>query len=299
MLTRSSFIVVTPTYNRAYTLDKCYESLKRQTYKSFIWMIVDDGSTDNTEKLVEQWISEKKIEIRYFRKKNGGKASALNFSLDRVNTKTSDYIVCLDSDDTFADNALEIAENQLSQIKKKSKYCGMVALRTSPNGEVLGGKQIPDRIKETTLSEICNELNIRSELICFYKTEVICQYRFPEIDGEKFISPAYIQYEVSKTYKYIVSQNVICYCEYLSDGLTKNKREVIKNNPRGYTLVKRQSFEQAKNFKSKSKHCLMYIAGCILSNDKDCIKKSPHRRMTMLYYPLGWLAYKIRFRSTL
>ncbi|MDM5452708.1 glycosyltransferase family A protein [Peribacillus simplex] len=293
MRTKEIVSVVTPTYNRAYILNKCYESLKIQTSKSFVWMIVDDGSTDNTEELVNQWLNEGILDIHYFKKKNGGKASALNLALDKVD---SDYFVCLDSDDTFAYNAIELALKQLQQIKKNKKYCGILALRTAPNGEVLGGKQIPDGIKETTLSEISNKFKMRSELICFYKTGVISQHRFPEIQGENFISPAYIEHELGKMYKFLVSRNTFCYCEYLPDGLTKNKRNVIKKNPKGYTLVKHQSFELAEDFKAKSKHCVLYISGCILSRDKDWLKKSPHKIMTIVYFPLGWLVYKLRYR---
>lgn len=269
MILENIITVVTPTYNRGYILEKCYESLKMQTCTSFIWMIIDDGSVDNTEEIVNQWIEEKIIEIIFFKKENGGKASALNLALDKVNTE---YFVCLDSDDTFSLNAIELAINQLNNIKENSKYCGILALRTTPDGEVMGGKQIPDEVEEITLSEIGTKYKIRSELICFYKTGVISQYRFPEIQGENFISPAYLEHEISRSYKYLVSRSIFCYCEYLPDGLTKNKRNVIKKNPKGYTLVKCQSFELAGNFKSKSKHCIMYICGCILSEDMACIK---------------------------
>ena len=288
-----SITVVTPTYNRSYILHKCYESLKKQTDKSFVWMIIDDGSTDNTEELVNKWIIERKIEIVYYKKDNGGKASALNFALDRIKT---DYWVCLDSDDSFSNKAIELAIKELRKIKNNPKYCGILALRNTPNGEVLGGKRIPQKVTETTVMEVVNKYKIRSEFIQFYKTEVTSNYRFPQIPGEKFISPEYLAMEINKKYKFIVSQNTFCYCEYLSDGLTKNKLDVIKKNPKGYTLIKRHSFELAKGFIPKSKHCLMYIAGCILSGDKNCIRHSPDKLMTVLYYPLGWLAYLIRFR---
>lgn len=293
MQTKNIVTVVTPTYNRAYILNKCYESLKAQTSESFIWMIVDDGSTDNTEELVRGWINEDSINITYYKKSNGGKASALNLALDKVDT---DYFVCLDSDDIFSDNAIEVAVDHLQQVKDNPRYCGILALRTAQNGEVLGGKQIPEGVVEITLSDIGNKYKIQSELICFYKTEVITQYNFPEIPGEKFISPAYLEHEISKKYKYFVSRDTLCYCEYLPDGLTKNKRNIIKKNPKGYTLVKRQSFELADDFIVKSKHAIMYIAGCILSGEKGCIRKSPNRIMTFCFYPLGWLVYLLRFK---
>ncbi|MEK4476640.1 glycosyltransferase family A protein [Paenibacillus sp. FSL R7-0048] len=285
--------VVTPTYNRAYTLENSYNSLRKQTCKSFIWMIIDDGSKDETESLVGEWIKqETDFKIIYLKKENGGKASALNLSFNRVYT---DYYVCLDSDDTFTSNAIDIAIKRLDEIKYDKKYCGILALRTKPNGQVLGGKQIPSEVKDITLSDLTNKYEIKSELICFYKTHMVMKYRFPEIDGEKFISPAYLEHRIGKDYKYLASRESYCICEYLPDGLTRNKIEVIIKNPKGYTLVIREAFEVSTNFIIKSKHCVMYIAGCILSGDKECIRNSPNKKMTTLYYPLGWIAYKIRF----
>ncbi|WHH57481.1 glycosyltransferase family A protein [Petroclostridium sp. X23] len=286
--------IVTPTYNRAYILNNCYECLKLQTNKSFTWMIIDDGSTDNTEELVGKWKNEQVVNIVYYKKDNGGKASALNMALDKVHT---DYFVCLDSDDTFTPNAIELALNQLQEVKESSKFCGILALRNTVSGEVIGRKRIPSEVTESTIMDITDKYKIRSEFIQFYKTNVISQYRFPQLPREKFISPEYIAREINRKYKFKVSQDSLCICEYLHDGLTRNKRSVIKKNPKGYTLIKRQSYELAKGFIPKSKHAIMYIAGCILSRDKGCINNSPHKIMTVLYYPIGWLVCKIRFRN--
>ena len=88
--------VFTPTYNRAYILPKLYDSLCQQTVKSFEWLIVDDGSVDNTQELVEKWIEEKKIEIRYFKQANGGKQRAHNLGVEK---SKEEIFVCVDSDD--------------------------------------------------------------------------------------------------------------------------------------------------------------------------------------------------------
>lgn len=285
--------VVTPTYNRAYILGKAYESLKEQTNKSFIWMIVDDGSTDNTRELVNKWKNEKEIEIVYLAKKNGGKASALNLSLDNVKTK---YYVCLDSDDIFNNMAVEKALDELSRIENDISCCGVISLRVNKLGKPIGGKHIPNNISYIKTWELEDKYNIHSELTCFYKTDIVKKYYFPEINGEKFISPEYQGFEISRKYRYFVSQIPYCICEYIEDGLTKNKIDIIKKNPKGYTLRIRQSFECSEKFLVKSKKCLMYISGSILSKDKNFIKNSPHKVMTILYIPLGILAYFIRFK---
>lgn len=285
--------VVTPTYNRGYILDKCYTSLKNQTSKSFIWLIIDDGSTDNTEEIVLKWKEEGHIPIEYYRKENGGKASALNVALDKTNTE---YFACLDSDDQFTSIAIEEALKNLSTIKENDNYCGIIALRNTSNGGVVGGKRIPEEVVETTVMEITDKYRIRPEFIQFYKMSVISNYRFPEIQGEKYISPEFIAREINRKFKFKVSQQNLCICDYIEDGLTKNKVSIISKNPRGYTLIKKQSYELSEGLYAKSKHGIMYIAGSILSEDKDFIKNSQNRLMIFLLYPLGWMAYKKRFK---
>lgn len=294
MINNGKVTVVTPTYNRAYILDKCYLSLKNQTNKSFIWMIIDDGSTDSTENEVEKWRSEGFINIRYYKKENGGKASALNFALDKV---TSEYFVCLDSDDQFTPSAVEEALADLNTIEEDGNYCGVIALRNHSDGSVMGGKRIPDNVLETTVMDITDKYRIRSEFIQFYKTKIISNYRFPVIEGEKFISPEYIAREINRTYKFKVSQKRLCICDYLDDGLTRNKNKVIRKNPKGYTLVKKQSYELAKGFIPRCKHGIMYIAGSILSGEKNLVTKSNRKIMTVCLYPFGWLAFRLRFKE--
>ena len=285
--------IATPTYNRGYILGECYESLKQQTNNSFIWLIVDDGSTDDTEVMVKGWIDEGFIDIQYYKKTNGGKASALNLAFEKLGTK---YFVCLDSDDIFANNAVELAILRLNNINDYIKYAGILALRNTIDGRVMGEKPIPEYVNDITLSELDTVYKIQSELICFYKSDVIKNFRFPEIPGEKFISPAYLEHEIGRKYKFLASRKIYCYCEYLPDGLTKNKVGVIKKNPKGYTLVKKQSYELATGLNYKIKHGIMYIAGSILSENKNIIRESPHKEMTFLLYPLGWLVYKIKLK---
>ena len=96
--------VFTPTYNRAYCLHQCYESLVRQTCKDFVWMIIDDGSTDNTKDLVDQWLKNNLIDIEYIWQENQGMHGAHNTAYDSIKTELN---VCIDSDDYMPDDAVE------------------------------------------------------------------------------------------------------------------------------------------------------------------------------------------------
>ena len=286
--------IATPTYNRAHTLPKCYESLCNQTDKRFVWLVIDDGSSDNTSEIVSQWIEENIIQIIYKKKNNGGKASALNVGIDLLDTK---YAVCLDSDDWFYNNAVEIAINELESCQDDNKCCGLLALRNNPDGSVMGKREIPQEMKSITAVDIFLRLNLNTELICFYKTDILKQFRFPEFPGEKFVSPAWMQYAITQEYHYKTSWSKLCGCEYISDGLTKNKRKVIIKNPRGYTCVKRFSFNLSPTLKLKTKHGIMYDCGCLLANDKDWLRNAKHKTLAIVLMPVAHYVKAKRFKN--
>ncbi|MBR1709822.1 MAG: glycosyltransferase family 2 protein [Clostridia bacterium] len=286
--------IATPTYNRAHTLPKCYESLCNQTDKRFIWLVIDDGSSDNTSEIVSQWIEEGKIHISYQKKTNGGKASALNVGIDLLETM---YAVCLDSDDWFYDNAVELALKELETVKYDAKCCGLLALRNNPDGTVMGKREIPKEMKNITAVDVFLRLNLNTELICFYKTEILKKFRFPEYPGEKFVSPAWMQYAITQNYYYVSSWSKLCGCEYIADGLTKNKRKVIIKNPRGYTCVKKFSFDLAPTLQLRVKHGIMYDCGCLLAKDKDWLKNARHKVLAIILMPVAKIVRNQRFKD--
>lgn len=285
--------IMTPTYNREKKLADCYSSLLAQTSKQFIWMVIDDGSTDNTETVVDQWKTEGKIRIIYLRKENGGKASALNVGFKNLSTP---YACCLDSDDIFSEKAVELAIQQLEKVKNDKQCCGVIAVSSNMDGTPMGGAMIPTSCKTICISELL-QLGNGVECVRFYKTEVLKNYAFPVYPGEKFVSPAWLDYEINRKYYFVPSWDVYCLCEYLPDGLTKNKRMVIVKNPHGYTAVKRQSFEFASSVKKIVKHGIMYDCGCIIGKDKEWLKNAPKKGWALVLRPLAWFIYIKRFRK--
>ena len=117
--------IFTPAYNRAYTIHRCYESLKRQTCKDFEWMVIDDGSTDNTRELIEKWITEtNEFPIRYIYQENQGMHGAHNTAYENINTELN---VCIDSDDFMPDDAVELIVNFWEENKDHSVYIRRVS----------------------------------------------------------------------------------------------------------------------------------------------------------------------------
>lgn len=286
--------VMTPTYNRAHTLPQCYESLCKQTSQAFLWLIIDDGSSDNTKEMVDFWIKEEKIKIKYLNKENGGKASALNMALEYLDTP---YCVCLDSDDYFTEDAIKKALILLEKEKDNENCCGVIALRNNPDGSVMGGRKIPDSYKYATGVDLMLTLGLRTEYIEFMKSDLAKKFPYPVFEGERFMPPAYVDYMITDDHKFLVSQESFCVCEYIGDGLTKNKRMVIVKNSKGYTFMKRMSYERAITLKAKIKNGIMYDCGCIVGKDKDWLKNAPYKLLTVILWPVGYMAYIKRFRK--
>lgn len=127
--------VITPSYNRAHTLKRVYESLKNQIYKDFVWIIMDDGSTDNTQSLVDSFIKEKKIQIEYFHDRNRHKFITVFEGIKKVETP---YFVIIDSDDTWPPDSFQILLDEVSQIKNQEEYIGVIGHSADEEGNLVG-----------------------------------------------------------------------------------------------------------------------------------------------------------------
>ena len=286
--------VFTPTYNRASTLRRCYDSLVKQTSDNFIWQIIDDGSLDETETVVKHMIDEGKISISYIKKKNGGKVSAINKSLDITETK---LWVCLDSDDYFFETAIEIFEKLYPMIKNENSICGLFSLRSNENRVPMQGKDIPSDLVYETQFNLRYKYHVEPEYVQVYKTEVINKYRYPLFQEEKYFPLSYMQDQIDQDYKFLIFHEPTKVCEYQNDGITKNQKKLIKKNPRGYTTFKKQQIEFAPNLIFKIKACITYDTGCILSGEVKAIMKSPAKVLTAVLAPLGLLDYLLRYKN--
>lgn len=225
--------VLTPTYNRAYTLTNAYESLKRQSNYNFEWIIVDDGSTDNTECLVSEWLSEDRFVISYYHQPNGGKHRALNFGVKKA---MGDFILILDSDDTLTENCIDFLNKHIPEVKS-NQFAGLAGLRgfSGDNGVIGGQKDDGSYVDATNIERV--KLHLTGDKAEAYKTSIMKKYPFPEFEGEKFLAEGASWNRIALDgYKIRWYNHVIYKCEYLEDGLTKNKtNETLLNNFKGYT----------------------------------------------------------------
>ena len=233
--------VFTPSYNRAYTLHKCYESLLRQTSKDFTWLIIDDGSSDNTKELVDSWINENKIEINYIYQENQGMHGAHNTAYKNIKTELN---VCIDSDDYMPDDAVEKIISFWNK-NKRSDLAGIMALDAYTNGKVIGDK-FPNELKESTYFDIYNKYGLKGDKKLIYRSELTTQYPYPIFEGEKYVSLAYKYAKLDSKYKLALMNEVVCNVEYMEDGSSLNMLKQYRRNPKGFAFIRVDNMKNPK-----------------------------------------------------
>lgn len=271
--------IFTPTFNRSKTLKVLYESLVRQEVKDFVWIVVDDGSTDDTKFYIENWIAEDKIKIIYSFQENAGKMAAHNKG---VSLCATDLFVCIDSDDYLVDDAVKLILQHYERIVNDSSVCGLVAYRSNSLTE------FPDGFVYSTLSELYRH-GFRGETTLVFKTRILREYPFPIIDGEKFITENYVYNQIDDNYKYYVMRNVLTNSKYLNDGYTKNHIALKYENPKGYALFYKDSFKRSISLAEKCRFVVWYVAISLVGKSKlfQIVSNFPNKLLCVLAFPFG------------
>lgn len=276
--------VFTPTYNRGYCLGNLYESLLRQTDKRFQWIIVDDGSTDNTKSIVEEWIKQDLIPIIYYYQENQGKMAAHNKGVDLCNT---DYFICVDSDDYITNDAVQILNQEI--INKNIAddcYSGLILRKAifSNNKKVISNTHLVFDSVRTTLWNLYNKYNYIGETALLYKTKILRNFLFPLFENEKFISESYIYNKIDDHYDMIFVNKEIMHCEYMNDGYSVNINKVLRMNPNGFILFFNDMCKRVKGLRRKAGYMKMTVLSLLIA------KKNILSLFTKTSYPLLALA---------
>lgn len=286
--------IFTPAYNRAYTLHKCYESLLRQTCKDFIWLIIDDGSTDNTKELVERWIKENLINIRYIYQENQGMHGAHNTAYENIDTELN---VCIDSDDYMTDYAVEKIINYWNE-NKRDDLAGIAALDIYENGEVIGEK-FPEELKESTYWDIYHKYKIKGDKKLIYRSDLTREFPYPIFEGEKYVGLGYKYAKLDERYKLLIMNEKVCVVEYMEDGSSMNMLKQYRKNPRGFAFIRIEDMKNPNaDFKFKLKSCIHYASSSFISKNKNFIKESPCKLLTIASVPMGYALYKYIIKNT-
>ena len=281
--------IFTPAFNRAYTLNKCYESLKNQTVKDFKWLIVDDGSTDNTKDLVNEWICEGILDITYKYQENQGMHGAHNTAYKLIDTELN---VCIDSDDYMPNDAVEKIINFWENNEIDKDIAGFIGLDAYGDGSIIGDS-FPETLRKTTLFEINNKYKIQGDKKIVYRSEVSKKYPYPLYKDEKYVGLAYKYYKIDEDYKLLTMNEVLCIVEYMEDGSSLNMFSQYLKNPKGFAFYRIENMKNSRATLSfKFKENIHYVSSSLISKNKTFIKESPCKGLTILSLPFGYLLYK-------
>lgn len=275
--------VFTPAYNRAYSIHLCYESLCRQTCKDFVWLVVDDGSTDETAGLIKKWQGrDNGFEIRYIYKENGGMHTAHNTAYENIDTELN---VCIDSDDYMTDDAVEKIVT-LWKEKGQEKYAGIIALDQTEDGKIIGSILDTDR-EETTLKGFYQRGG-KGDKKLVYRTDVMKKYPpYPVFEGEKYVSLAYKYSLADEEYTMLILNEALCVVEYMADGSSTNMFKQYLRNPRGFAFIRKVDMEKATDIKELFRCAVHYVSSSVISKNKNFIKESPKKLATIAAIPFG------------
>lgn len=274
--------IFTPAYNRAHTIDRTYQSLIRQTCKDFLWLIVDDGSTDGTKNLVEGWIRENKIPITYIYQENQGMHGAHNTAYKNITTELN---TCIDSDDWMPHDAVEKIINAWKEHSHE-KYAGIIGLDQTADGKLIG-TNFPENLKETTLQGFY-EAGGQGDKKLVYRTDIIKQYpEYPLFKGERYVGLAYKYMLIDQDWKLITLNDPLVTVEYQLEGSSFSMYRQYWNNPKGFAFFRKTEMICTKSLKRQFIVCAHYVSSSIISKNWGFIKESPKKMMTIIATPLG------------
>ena len=300
--------VFTPAYNRGHLLHRVYESLCKQTFRDFEWVVVDDGSKDDTKNLIDKLsvfsyqLSDedtdglknstletgsklstlhsklKTFPIRYIYQENGGKHRAINRG---VKEAQGELFLILDSDDTLPEKSLETINHYYQQIKDDRSFGGVCGYMAHHDGTIIGrGCDMP--VLDANSIEIRYKYNIQGDMLEVFRTEVMREIPFPEIPGEKFVSEALVWNRIACKYRLRVFHEVVYYRDYLEGGLTDKIVKIRMTSPIAAMMTYAELSGYDIPFVSKVKAAINYW------RFRFCFKKNENEDGKGRYPKLRW-----------
>ena len=248
--------IVTPTYNRSQMLRACWKSLKDQTNNDFQWLVIDDGSEDNTRQVIEKFMAEApNMCIDYYFKENGGKHTALNFSHKYIKGK---YVLILDSDDMLTPDAVEIVISSWRKYDYDTSVNVIYFYRKNKNGETLFNVKNTNSVIYTYKEKRISKLHSR-DCCDTFRSETFIKFVFPVFSNERFIGEGAAFLEIELLGKGVYIDRAIYVCDYLENGLTKQGRKMRLSNPCGGRFNSNVYMNRKLSFSTRIKNAVLYV----------------------------------------
>lgn len=278
--------VFTPTYNRAHTLRRTYESLCRQTSKEFCWLIVDDGSTDNTKELVAQWIDEKRIDLRYIYQENQGMHGAHNTAYANITTELN---TCIDSDDFMPDDAVERII-RFWREKGSDQYAGLIGYDVDLQGKVIG-TAFPEGMVSTTLKGFYDRGG-KGDKKLVYRTDVVRScLPYPTFPNERYVGLATLYWQIDEKAPLLTLPAPLACVDYQVDGSSHTMWRQYWFNPQGFLYYRTMELRCTSSLKRRFLVCAHGVAHALRLGKCSALRALQHPLLTFFAVPLGCALY--------
>lgn len=285
---KKAITVFTPTYNRADLLTNGYIALKEQTNKDFLWLIIDDGSTDNTCELVEKWQDEGYVQIQYVRKENGGLHTGYNKAIEIMNTE---LCICIDSDDTLPANGIELIKSYWSNIND-DQCAGIIGLDFLNGDYPIGGffEGVPPY---GHLTDLRYKYGHTGDVKIVCRTDLLKKHwPMPTFKGEKNFNPIYYYLKVDEEYWFVYLNKNLCNVFYQTAGMTANIFNQYYNSPRSFATLRELHMSMNRlPWRVRFKNAIHYVSSCFILKDFKMLFSTQHKMKVLSALPLGLLLY--------
>ena len=284
-----SITVFTPTYNRKHLLPRLYESLKNQTVKDFVWLVIDDGSTDGTENLVRSWQQENIIEIQYHYKENGGMHTAHNTAYALIITELN---VCIDSDDCMPEIAVKVILENWDKTGNKEAVSGLVALDADLTGKIIGCN-LPENVTQGSYYDLYEKYKCRGDKKFILKTVELKKYQFyPEFENERLVPLGILYIMMGETKPFVFINEIVCLVEYQAQGSSNTIIKQYFESPQGFAYARKMRLKYTRSLKDIFKNSLHLAAIFYMTKHAKVFSKdNKYRLLTFVLLPAGFIFY--------
>lgn len=294
--------ILTATFNRAKFLDRLYKSIVLNNNCKVCdveWLVMDDGSTDNTKQVVQEYIKDRIIDVKYYFQENQGKMRAIN---TLTKNATGDIIIECDSDDYFTEDAFNIIQQEINRYPNMKDIYALVFLKYDQKGTNMGN-DFPKNNHNSTMFNLYFKEGITGEKALVYNSTIRKKYEYEIENNEKFVTEARMHHQMDLKYIVKCFNKPIMICEYQKEGYSKNINKLFLQNPCGYYKYFKEMFDQNMNKVSLKKRLYIYkhyILFSVLSNQKNPIKNvkgTLNKICIIILYIPGKIVTKIKIKN--
>ncbi|MGY0391571.1 glycosyltransferase family A protein [Bizionia sp. KMM 8389] len=278
--------VFTPTYNRAHLLPRLYESLVNQTNQDFIWMIIDDGSVDDTKVLVEKWQKVAKIDIEYHYKSNGGMHTGHNLAYKLIETELN---VCIDSDDYMPSDGVENILSIWNNLTDKNSVSGIVGINVDQSDKIIG-LPIPESLTRGSYFDLYKNGNAVGDKKFVLNTKRLKEEElYPEFKGEKLVPLGSLYIKMGDKNPFVFQNSIFCVVDYQVDGSSNTIFRQYKKSPKGFAYARKSNNKFIKSTSLRLKNAIHIGSSAIFAKDLRVLLENKRTIINVIVFPLSIL----------